>query len=364
VQYCRNANINDPFLLSLDPKTANFVLATYAAKLLTGKNCNNLNIRATTVTGYLQAAQDLMKEGGYSHCDGLPLDSKNELDTKMFIRKAKRWEGLPNRRLSITDMMADEIYLRHLSVAQDSLEDCFYDWLALGRYTGFHCAEWAQTRKLSFERIGEDNPAPRAMIDGDWLFFDEQGRLLDKNKANIRDIYRVDICWRVQKNGQNGEIISYWRDDIDPRWCPVRAAWRICMRARRLGIPLDEPLAKYLDHNTGRIVFINATEVEALLRDVAIKTTNIQDTKLIHKMYGMHSIRVTACNELARLNVSDSFIQRRLRWRSNTFLDYLRNNIYTAQRHNLSRNIKYSPHDTDLHKNLLPHTNGGAITCC
>ena len=89
MQYCRNANIDDPCLLSLDPKTANFVLATYAAKLLTGENWNNLNIRATTVTGYLQAAQDLMTEGCYFHGDGLPLDSKNELDTKMFIRKAK-----------------------------------------------------------------------------------------------------------------------------------------------------------------------------------------------------------------------------------------------------------------------------------
>jgi hypothetical protein len=99
-------------------------------------------------------------------------------------------------------------------------------------------------------------------------------------------------------------------------------------------------------------------EVERALRSVAKAVTGITDDKLINKLFGMHSMRVTACNELARLNVADSFIQRRLRWRSNTFLDYLRNNIYSAQRHNLSLNIKCSPHDTEMQhatSTLPPH---------
>jgi PIN domain nuclease of toxin-antitoxin system len=71
-------------------------------------------------------------------------------------------------------------------------------------------------------------------------------------------------------------------------------------------------------------------------------------------MFGLHSLRVTACNELDRLGVTDTFIQRRLRWKSMTFAMYLRNTIYAARRHNLS-NIHASPHDRVLTAACLTH---------
>ena len=190
------------------------------------------------------------------------------------------------------------------------------------------------------------------MINGDWLCFDREGKLLDKTPGNLQRLYKVNITWRYQKNGRNGETISYWRDDVDPRLCPVRAAWRILMRASHLGIPNHEPIGQYYDRKRGHRVYINSSEVEELLRVVGTQTTGITDRTIINKMFGMHSLRVTACNELARLGVKDSFIQRRLRWRSKTFLDYLRNNHYTARQHNLSYNIKISQHDTELLNNL------------
>ena len=108
---------------------------------------------------------------------------------------------------------------------------------------------------------------------------------------------------------------------------------------------------------------MNAPEIETLLRSAAKEATGVTDDNIIKKLYGMHSLRVTACNELARLGVKDSFIQKRLRWRSLTFLDYLRNNIYNAQRHNLSMNIRKHTQDTALHQNLLPHQHSRALVC-
>ena len=333
-------------------------MASWAADLFSGHNINSLDIRSTTVNNYLKAAQKLLVDSGYSHPDGLPLDDKNSKESQLFISKVKKFESLPNRRSVIDDEMIEEHYKRKLSSKQDSLEDCFFDWLALGRYTGFRLSEWAQTRKHSYELVDETTEA-RAMIDSDWSYYDHKGRLIDKLSSNEHLVYKVDICWRFQKNKQNGEVISFWRDNIDPRFCPVRAAWRITMRSQRLNIDPSQPLGQYFDHNHGRMAFMNSVEVEHLLRDVAKLTTNIADDNLIRQMFGMHSIRVTACNELARLGVKDSFLQKRLRWRSMTFLDYLRNNMYTAIRHNLSLNIKYSPHDTSLRHNLLqPHSNG------
>jgi hypothetical protein len=42
---------------------------------------------------------------------------------------------------------------------------------------------------------------------------------------------------------------------------------------------------------------------------------------------------VTAANLLHRARFSDSYIQNRLRWHSNAFLEYLRTTFYTAEDH-------------------------------
>ena len=337
-------------MLDKHPRDVNFLLATWAVNLRDGGSILGTELRSTTLKQYLAAAVDLLREAGYKHD---PLDEEHDLHTSRVLKELTKFESVPNRRECFTDEMLEEFFKEHLAAQKDSLEDCFYDWLALGRYTGYRRNEWAQSRKLSYEHIDNDpDLLPRAVIDGDILFFDEMGSLLDKIPANEKRAFRIDVCWRVQKNGQNNEVISFWRDDIDPRWCPVRAAWRITARAKRLGIPPNQPLAQYVDHKRKKRVFINDTECEALMRRIATDVTGINDPAIINKMFGMHSLQVTACNELARLGVADSFIQRRLRWRSLAFLTYLRNTVYAAQRHNLSTRVKISPHDTELRNNI------------
>jgi hypothetical protein len=336
----------------------------WALDLLAGNNCLGLNLRSVTIKEYLEAAQDLMVEGGYDSTwkatHGLPLDDTNNCHTSPVMANLKRWEEIPDRREMFTDDMLEEFYKRKTSARKDSLEDCFFDWLALSRYTAFRRGEWAQTRKHTYERVSEDNLDARAMIDMDFVFFNINGHLLNKLTADINEVYRIDVTWRFQKNGNNGETISFWRDDLDPRWCPVRAAWRICQRVRRLNQPLHEPLAKYVDHKTNRIAYMNSSECERYMRDVAKGATGITDEKLLQKMFGMHSFRVTACNELARLGVADSFIQRRLRWTSTAFLMYLRNSVYTARRHNLSLSLRVNPQDRELQRNMHSHNRRGS----
>ena len=350
----------------MEPKTANFILATWVLELLSGNNCLGNTLRSSTIKQYLEAAQDLMVEGGYGKKwqdkHGLPLDEVNAVMSKPVMANLRRWESVPKRREMFTDDMHEEFYQRAIKSAEHSLERCFYDWLALGRYTGYRLSEWAQTRKHSYERISATDSRAKAMIDEDLLFFDNTGKLLQKIPSNEPKIARLDVRWRVQKNAQNNEVISFWRDDIEQKWCPVRAAWRICQRARTLNQPLEEPLGKYVDYKTKRIAYINNTEAEILIREVARICTGIMDPKVLAKLFGMHSMRVTACNELSRLGVPDSFIKRRLRWRSETFLDYLRNNIHTAQRHNLSLNLRVPPQDVELAQNLRAHTQDGRST--
>lgn len=132
--------------------------------------------------GYLQAAMELLKEGGYP-VD--PIDEKHNTHTKRILACLQWYENVPNRRECISNEMLDKFTMQQKQAPPHSLEDCFQDWLALGHYTGFRRSEWAQTQKLSYEHNYNDTHLPRqAMLDDDCTFFDNVGRLLNKRSDN------------------------------------------------------------------------------------------------------------------------------------------------------------------------------------
>ena len=116
-------------------------------------------------------------------------------------------------------------------------------------------------------------------------------------------------------------------------------------------VPIKEPIAKYSDEK-GRVFFVTDYQVTALLRKAARETLNIKAKTTLSK-WSSHSLRVTAANELHRLNYSESFIKKRLRWKSDAFLVYLRNTIHIARMHTigLARN---TIRITDDEKKILP----------
>ena len=73
-------------------------------------------------------------------------------------------------------------------------------------------------------------------------------------------------------------------------------------------------LGKYVDYKNKKVSYMNTVECEIYMREVAKIATGILDDKILQKLFGVLSFRVTACNKLARLRVEDSFIKRRLRW--------------------------------------------------
>ena len=75
------------------------------------------------------------------------------------------------------------------------------------------------------------------------------------------------------------------------------------------------------------------------LRTCASMVLNINKDDPSLKLWSTHSIRVTAANLLHRANLLDSYIQTRLRWKSSSFLMYLRNTIYGADAHTKAINI-------------------------
>ncbi len=121
--------------------------------------------------------------------------------------------------------------------------------------------------------------------------------------------------------------------------CPVLAATRICRRAITLRVPPSSPIAVFSTPSSSTFSYITANHVVAFLRRSAQAAFNLRPNDKALDRWTSHSIRVTAANILHRAGMSDSYIQTRLRWKSNTFLMYLRNTFYSADQHTAALNI-------------------------
>ena len=131
----------------------------------------------------------------------------------------------------------------------------------------------------------------------------------------------------------NGETKLFERAK-DVRLCPVLAALRIVLRFERLGDDdgvLGISRSEYLTTDVvTRILCVAAAEV---LGDTA--------TPEDISVYTLHSIRICVCVLLHEQGHSGVFIKDRLRWRSDTYLDYLRDTPRPARQHaaSLAHNI-------------------------
>lgn len=343
---------HDPCCSQLPTKSRNYFLACYASSLVDGDTILGGSIRARTLKHYITDAKLLFE------ALKLPTAGPDHLDyVKMIIQTVEAYQKVPNRRNMITDSMIAWLLTQQKTEAEDSLTAAIIDWIILGRYTGFRRSEWCQTSATKFARK-EDVPGrpPEAIILGDLVYLDKDERVLDPtNKRFCASVVEyVQITWRWQKNNDNGEKITYARDRALPSLCPVLAALRITARAHRLKLPPQTPAAIYCDEK-GKRKFITDSNTNKLLREAASQALGIKKTNRNLWSWSTHSIRVTAANLLHRKKFSDSFIQKRLRWKSTTFLMYLRNTIYNAKQHTLTFDLSDSnlppPQLRDLREN-------------
>jgi hypothetical protein len=276
----------------------------------------------------------------------------------------KKYENVPKRQEMISDDMFHFIARLTKRSSQDSFVRAVTDWIILGAYTGFRKSEWCNDHPIEFERITDPQWGTRAtslaIIAEDFRFATATGsRLNDIRNIADADVIFATLCIRKQKNNDNGQLLTYQRRTSSTWMCPTQASVNIVRRAVRLGTPSDYPIAVYLDTSSGTRRQITSLEVATFLRHVAHKTFNIPTQHPDLKSWSCHSLRVTAANLLHRAGFSDSFIKNRLRWRSDTFLMYLRNTFYTASQHTNAITLGLDPPNhndsrpLELHESIL-----------
>ena len=101
------------------------------------------------------------------------------------------------------------------------------------------------------------------------------------------------------------------------------------LRAKRAKVTKDEPMAVYYDYNRRKYRLIDDMLLKNVLQEAAQEIYGIDSRTELQK-FTAHSIRVGACVLLHSAGQDSLFIKFRLRWRSDSFMMYLRNTIDLA----------------------------------
>lgn len=324
----------DPCMPASPPCERNYFLACYAVSLAQGENLRNKIIRGSTISNYLTAVGSLLDDRE------LQYECKDDF-LGTILKSLTDYDNVEERRHMICD---DMMLWLHKEAQQCDIDSPFaatVDWIKLGRYGGFRKSEWCQSTQSKYDRIaGWPGKPSLAFVWGDFTFFDKHRRRLDFSEITEDNVYFVRIRWRKQKNNDNGQEITYARDEDLPAFCPALAALRIVQRAMRLGSNPAEPLGVARHPKSRRRIYITDAITATVLRSAAQAVYKLSHDDPELKRWSCHSIRVTAANLLHRERFSDSYIQVRLRWKSTSFLKYLRNTFYAAAQH--TRYLKLS----------------------
>jgi hypothetical protein len=165
----------------------------------------------------------------------------------------------------------------------------------------------------------------------------------------------IEITIRKQKNNQNYQKLKYAVSKKNKYLCAVWNAPNIYSRGLRLGIKPHHPAAVYYDNKSKSTELITKWATNNFLRRSTHIVFDLKSTNPELNKWSTHSIWATAANLLHRARFSDSHIQNRLRWRSNAFLEYLRNTFNIAEDHTYALVLDTPPPQTGWQRPLEAH---------
>jgi len=319
-------------------------MAMYVVYLGMGHTLLFKTIKARTISNYLSDAAKLIQKRREAHVKAHPQAGLTWFcpirahgatvlapPIASSLKEVARWENMIDRREPLTvDMIHFQKTLCRDSTPH-SLEQAMYDWETTGIYGGFRLSEWAQedhVHRLDQVKLAIDGE-PTAFLMDDLTFKGANGRHMTRNEALARPslVRQVIVCWRFQKNGTKKEKKTFVRiTSGDRSLCAVSAWLRIVQRGVDLHLGSNHPLAVFSDNGTasGRPQFIRSENINATLQFAARAVYHITDPAAIAR-FTSHSIRVGACVALHAAGLQQQDIKFALRWKSDSFYNYLRN---------------------------------------
>jgi hypothetical protein len=316
----------------------------YAVHLGTGHSLLLKSIKSGTIATYcLNAATFLAlfdeKERDSRKTEG---DSSFAPCYDKVLKELRRWELMPNRREPYTIAMQRRLIARAAPHPLDGRLQALKNWFSVMLQAGGRLGEWAQKRgdhhisKAATDFKG--NPRAFSLDDVEFL---GRGKIRLTFAEALSDRSRVKyvrLRWRTQKNGNNGEQKTFSRNmlkvdlDVINNWLDIVERFFRLTKSERT----DLPLSIYRNLTNGNLQLLTANDIESVMQSLAIEVYNLHPVR--HKddiaRFSAHSLRVGACTILQASGFAAHEIKFLLRWKSEAFMDYLRNLAITAERQN------------------------------
>jgi hypothetical protein len=238
-----------------------------------------------------------------------------------IIYTCERKENIARQQSPLTKEMYVEMAKRAKASAQDSVHSVLFNFFNLIRVGGFRVSEYpqkTQTKVNEFE-YALGNKVVKAFIPSHWQFCNSSRRLMTIHSLNglVEVPKRLRITFRIQKNRKNGQKIAFTADDKHPHICPNCSAYRIFLRAKRLGQSDDQPMAVYLNHQ-GIVKYLTGNKILELLQSIA-KQCHPDLTKDEVSHFSSHSERVWAVVLLDEAGMNSDFIKSQLCWMGDSY---------------------------------------------
>ncbi len=187
-------------------------MAIYIKYIQCGVNYNYKQVLwSATVQGYTKVVNNLFKLRSFSPT--ADLSNPNNMTEILLNNMLREEEEDIARQRALLD---NEIFAKLCQMAiatkcKDSVNDLLFDVLALGCYIGPRLSEYTQTtqEKVDHHTYPSGKMAIKAFIASNFIFYDEKKRIVkDLNEDSLQQACFIKITWRIQKNRQNGKLIT------------------------------------------------------------------------------------------------------------------------------------------------------------
>jgi hypothetical protein len=320
-------------------------MTLYLVFLATGSTLMCKSIRAATMATYGRDVAKLIKLVTGSDPRRLsPMDTHDAPQYKAVLDEVRRLETVPNKQEPFTPEMWHFMHKETSSSANPlGFRAAMHDWSGVGLFLGPRGSEWAQHDQFCDFRQPEvaPNNTVRAFTLKDLVFRARGNRHISVSQAlgNPSEVERIYFRYSWQKNGDHGQERIVVRQkkccDLDA----IALTLSIVRRYRDLvGLEhTDFPLAVYRDES-GSILPIRFCEISQEFQRVAAAVYGLDPTKPADKKalarWSSHSLRIGACVILHAHGFSTTQIKFLLRWKSDSFMEYLRNLPIVSQQQN------------------------------
>jgi hypothetical protein len=327
----------DAQLRGLGKKVQTYIMLVYLSYLCRGNTLKGMVCREQTIRGYMKVAvahvfaavkRDVRV---YPEADVDPSRWKEHPHFEALLKKVRRWQGIKNRQEGLTKTMVAALRRKHAGDSWDSHNQSLVDWLVIGLHTGYRRCEWAQAQEVSgkrsdFQIIEElpDRPI-YAVLPTDIVFLDPRKRAIsDPLAVPLAQIAAIQVTWRFQKNGEHGQTVTFSANVADRDFCIVRAFLNVFRRFRALGVDPTFPLAIYRKcPGSQRASWFTTRGITKTLKAIAAEVYS-DEADVAAMKFTPHSLRIGACMILFSAGLDAAQIKHRLRWKSDSFMSYLR----------------------------------------